>query len=138
AGQGYRILYRRGLQDSSSGTVTWETGAISVSDGRSESWGSYVAIEASENAIHFVWSKPEAARYRRLLLTGTEWKFEAIRNTRAAGDWHDKGPDIAVRWDNEIHILTPTANYAVSKNWGLTCYEEKHPIPQGNQITGLS
>jgi len=137
-GQGYRILYRRGLQDSSSGTVTWETGAIPVSDGRSESWGSYVAIEASENAIHFIWSTPEAARYRRLLLTGTEWKFEPIRNTRAAGEWHDNGPDIAVRGDNEIHILTPTGNYAVSKNGGLTWVVEKLPIPPGNQLKGPS
>src|ERR1051325_444107 len=52
--RGYRIMYRRGVQDPSTGTVTWETAAIAVSDGRAESWGSYVAIDASENAIHFV------------------------------------------------------------------------------------
>ena len=137
-GQGYRVWYRRGVQDSSTGIVTWETGAIPVSDGRAEAWGSYVGIEASENAIHFVWSTPDTARYRRLLLSGTEWKFEPIRNTRAAGDWHDNGPDIAVRGDNEIHILTPTGNYAVSKNGGLTWAVEKVPAPAGSRMKSPS
>ncbi len=137
-GQGYRVLYRRGVQDPSTGAITWETGPMPVSDGRSEAWSSYVGIEASENAIHFVWSTPETARYRRLLLTGTEWKFEPIRNTRAPGDWHDNGPDIAVRGDNEIHILTPTGNYAVSKNAGLTWEIAKLPIPPGSRMKSPS
>ncbi|HUK41632.1 MAG TPA: hypothetical protein VLX11_11320, partial [Candidatus Acidoferrales bacterium] len=137
-GKGSRVLYRRAVQDPSTGMVTWETDAILVSDGRNEAWSSYVGIEASENAIHFVWSTPESARYRRLLLSGAEWKFEPIRNTRAAGDWHDNGPDIAVRGDNEIHILTPTGNYAISKNAGLTWAVEKLPTPPGTRMKSPS
>src|SRR5207253_6092426 len=45
-GLGSRVLYRRGVQDASTGTVSWETEAIPVSDGRAEAWGSYVALEA--------------------------------------------------------------------------------------------
>ena len=137
-GQGYHVWYRRGVQDPSTGKVTWETAAISVSDGRSEAWSSYVGIEASENAIHFVWSTPDTARYRRLLLSGAEWKFEPIRNTRAPGAWHDNGPDIAVRGDNEIHILTPTGNYAVSKNGGLAWTVDKLPVPPGSRMKSPS
>jgi hypothetical protein len=133
-GQGYRVLYRRGVQDASTGTVSWETEAIPVSDGRAEAWGSYVALEASDNAIHFVWSTTDTARYRRLLLSGADWKFEPIRDTRAGGEWHDNGPDISVRGDNEIHVLTPTGNYAVSKNGGLTWAVDKVPVPPGSHI----
>src|SRR4029077_7319344 len=69
------------------------------------------ATAAAKPGVPMSGLKRAKTPFTLLLLIGTEWKFEPIRNTRAAGDWHDNGPDIAVRGDNEIHILTPTGNY---------------------------
>jgi hypothetical protein len=134
---GYRIMYRRGVQNSASGAVTWEA-STPINDGSAEGWGSYVGIEASDNAIHFVWSTAGTARYRRLIRSGTSWQFEPIRDTRASGSSLDNGPDIAVRGDLEIHILTPTGNYAVSKDGGLTWTQDKLPTPAGRRLKNPS
>jgi hypothetical protein len=133
----YRIMYRRGVQNSASGAVTWEA-STPINDGSAEGWGSYVGIEASDNAIHFVWSTAGTARYRRLIRSGTSWQFEPIRDTRASGSSLDNGPDIAVRGDLEIHILTPTGNYAVSKDGGLTWTQDKLPTPAGRRLKNPS
>ena len=133
-GRGSRVLYRRGVQDSATGTVTWETESISVSESRFESSGSYVAIAASNNAIHFVWTPEDSTRYRRLVLSDGDWKFEPIRNTRASGHSYENSGNIAVRGDNEIHLITPSGAYAISKNGGLAWKVEQVPPVSGMRL----
>ena len=90
-----------------------------MSEAKLEAGNSYVGLAASENAIHFVWSGGGSALHRRLVRTGTAWNFEAIRDSRARGAWHDNGPGIAVRGDDEI-----PRPYAYGKLWG---YRRRRP-----------
>jgi hypothetical protein len=131
AGRGFRVLYRRGVQDFKNRKIHWETEPIRVSDAKLEAGNSYVALAGSENAIHFVWSGGGSARYRRLVRMATAWNFEPIRDSRARGAWHDNGPSIAARGDDEIHVLTPTGNYAVTSDSGLTWSVDAVPVPAG-------
>ena len=131
-GVGPRVMYRRGIQDPSTGGLRWETEPLRVSDGRSEIWNSYPAIEGSDRAVHFAWYGGRTTRYRRLVRTAEGWSFEPIRDTGASGHIHDNGPDIATRGDDEIHIVTPSGAYALSRDGGVRwTLDQVPPLPRG-------
>jgi hypothetical protein len=88
---------------------------MDISEGTDPDDGSYPAMAASENAIHFVWSPWDAfARYRRARREGHEWVLEPAQDTGAFGWKHDNAPDIAVFGDKEVHIVSPKMQYAYS------------------------
>ena len=131
-GTGHRVMYRRAAQDATTGSVVFLTSPIRVSDVGSEVPASYVGIEAGERAVHFAWFGGRTTQYRRLIQRARAWAFEPIRNTGAQGTAHDRGPDIAARGDDEIHVLTPAGQYAVSKNGGGSwAVEQVPPAPAG-------
>lgn len=134
AGRRPRVLYRRGVQDFINRRMHWETEPVPVSDAKLVAGNSYVALAASDNAIHFVWSAGGSVRYRRLVRAGANWDFEPIRDTRAGGAWHDNGPGVAARSDDEIHVLTPTGNYAGTRDGGLTWSVDAVPVPAGTTM----
>ena len=135
-GGGIRVMYRRAAVDPQSGGVTWETEPLRVSDQAHELWNSYPVIEASENAIHIAWAGSATVQYRRLVRGGAAWVFEPIRDTRIPGPGEDWGPGLGTRGDAEIHLLTPSGHYALSKDGGRTWTGERMPVPRGLAMKG--
>jgi hypothetical protein len=128
---GFRVMYRRAQQDPVTGTIRWETNPVRVSDPASEAWNSYLAMEASEGAIHFAWQGPRSVHYRRLVGKENGWSFDPIRDSRATGLSVDNGPDMAVRGDDEIHLLTASGRYAISKDGGSSWTLDQVPRTPG-------
>jgi hypothetical protein len=126
-GKGIRVLYRSGVPDPRSGTVAWDTEPIRVSDDRSEVWNSYVALEASARAVHFAWWGGRTTNYRRLAHTPDGWRWGPVRDIGVPGAPDDTGPDIAVRGEDEVHVLTPRGAYAVSNDHGVTWARDQVP-----------
>mgnify|MGYP003694497017 CR=1 FL=1 len=81
--------------------------------------------------MHFVWSTDGTTRYLRVVRVGRELRADPVRDTRATGGAYDNGSDLAVRGDDEIHVLTYTGQYAVSTNGGVSWYVERVPWPAG-------
>ena len=126
-----RVVYRSGVQDPSTGSFAWDTPVTPISESGSQV--GMVAMEASPNAVHFAWPADNTTRYRRLLRIGSEWRLEPIRSTRAVGWAYDNGSDLAVRGDDEIHVLTYTGQYAISTNGGASWRVEQVPWPSGEK-----
>jgi hypothetical protein len=132
-GIGDKVMYRRGVQDPASGAVRWETDPLVVADA---AWDSHLAVAASAHAVHFAWFQDGTNRYRRLVDRDGSWVFDPPRDTRAEGRAWDNGPDIGVRGDDEIHVITATGVYAVSTNGGAWWKRENVPLPAGASIKG--
>lgn len=131
-----RVLYRRAAQNPDTGAITWETEPLRVSDPSSEGGNSYAGIEASDSAVHLVWVGIGTTRYRRLLRRSDQWILEPTRDTRATGSEGDNGPDLAVRGDNEIHVITPSGRYAVSRDGGARWTLDQLPTPPNTVLKG--
>lgn len=125
------VLYRSGVQDPATGRFAWDTPVSRLTDS-SEPAG-FVSMEASPNAVHFAWAAQGTTFYRRVLRVGGEWRLEPIRNTRAGGSAYDNGSDLAVRGDDEIHVLTYDGQYALSANGGKSWRVEQVPWPAGEK-----
>jgi hypothetical protein len=130
-GKGTSILYRSGVQDPATGRFAWDTPVSRITDPGSAV--GMVAMEASPNAVHFAWATQSTTRYLRVLQVGGGWRSEPIRDTRAAGIAYDNGSDLAVRGDDEIHVLTFDGQYAISTNGGSTWRVEQVPGPAGER-----
>jgi hypothetical protein len=113
-----RVVYRRAAHDGVTGRLIFETEVTPVSEPGGVVGGSYLAIEASPGAVHVAWFGGRTTLYRRVVFRSGAWTFERVRDTGALGSAHDTGPDLGVRGDDEIHVLTPTGQYAVSTNGG--------------------
>jgi hypothetical protein len=124
-----RVVYRRAAQDETTGRLTFETDVMPVSEPGGGGPGSYLAVEASPSAVHLAWFGGRTTLYRRLVFRGGVWSFERVRDTGAPGSAHDTGPDMGVRGDDEIHIVTPTGHYAVSTNGGAGWSRDRLPAP---------
>ncbi|PCJ59965.1 MAG: hypothetical protein COA79_09165 [Planctomycetota bacterium] len=113
-GRPYKLWYRRGVQDDTTGIVTW-TAPVNVG-GDTIGWErSYISMSASDNAIHFAWAKQnDDIMYRRLLKSGGNWNFDPTKNTGLSGASHDNGPDIAAFNDEEVHIVAGDKGGAAS------------------------
>jgi hypothetical protein len=128
-GKGNAILYRSGVQDPATGAFRWDTPVSRITaQGAAVGMG---AMEVSPNAVHFVWATESTTRYLRVLRVGNELRSDPVRDTRAAGGAYDNGSDLAVRGDNEIHVLTYTGQYALSTDGGATWRVEQVPWPVG-------
>jgi hypothetical protein len=128
-GKGTSILYRSGVQDPATGRFAWDTPVSRITaPGAAVGMG---AMEVSANAVHFVWSTDGTTRYLRVVRVGRELRSDPVRDTRATGGAYDNGSDLAVRGDDEIHVLTYTGQYAVSTNGGVSWYVERVPWPAG-------
>jgi hypothetical protein len=130
-GKGHRVMYRRGLADSRTNTVVWETDPTRVSDGRSEVWNSYVAMEANARAVHLAWWGGRTTKYRRLDRATDGWRWGPVQDIGVPGAGDDTGPDLAVRGDDEIHVVTPSGAYGVSRDRGATWLRDRVPTPPG-------
>ena len=125
-GLGSSILYRSGVQDPATGRFAWDTPVSRLTaPGVSVGMG---GMEASANAVHFVWTET-STRYLRVLRVGQRLRSDPVRDTRAAGGASDNGSDLAVRGDDEIHVLSYTGQYAVSTNGGASWKVEQVPWP---------
>jgi hypothetical protein len=125
------VFYRRGVHDVATGAFTWDGPPVRVSPERSPA--EHLGLAASPGAIHFAWYAHERAWYRRLVHAGGAWRFDPIRETGATGRAGDTGPSIAVRGDDEVHVLTYTGRYAVSKDGGVRFAVEQVPWPPGGK-----
>ena len=130
-GKGTTVLYRSGVQDPATGRFTWDT-PVSRLSALGAAVG-MVSMEMSPNALHFAWSTESTTRYLRVLWVGDQWRSDPIRDTRAAGGAYDNGSDLAVRGDDEIHVLTYTGQYAASTDGGSSWRVEKVPWPPGEK-----
>lgn len=130
-GVGSRVMYRRAAQDPHTGRVIWETDALRVSDATNEVGNSYTGIEASEDAVHIAWYGRSSVQYRRAVRRGGVWSFEPTRDTGVRGSSGDDGPDLGVRGDAEIHVLSPSGGYAFSTNGGLRWRLDHVPWTRG-------
>lgn len=124
-GRPYKIWYRRGTQNATTGATTWST-PVDIADGLAE-FKSFVAMAATENVIHFAWptsgtfnavSKSDYIMYRRLVNTGGVWAFESIQNTGLRGSSHDSGCDIAAYNDDEVHIIARNRDNLTNFDYG--------------------
>jgi chitodextrinase len=124
-GRPYRIWYRRGTQNATTGETTW-TAAVDVANGLAE-YRSFVALAVSTNAVHFAWStsgtfsavaKADYIMYRRLVNTSGIWAFDAIVNTGLRGYSHDNGCDIAAFTDDEVHIVARNRDNLTNFDYG--------------------
>ncbi|MDO8477673.1 MAG: hypothetical protein Q7W02_16030 [Candidatus Rokubacteria bacterium] len=130
-GKGTTVLYRSGVQDPTTGRFTWDTPVSPITaPGAAVGMG---AMEVSLNAVHFAWATESTTRYLRVLRVGSVLRSDPIRDTRAAGSAYDNGSDLAVRGDDEIHVLTYAGQYAVSTNGGATWRVEQVPWPAGEK-----
>jgi hypothetical protein len=130
-GKGTSILYRSGLQDPGTGRFAWDTPVSRITEAGAAV--GMVAMEVSPNAVHFAWATQGTTRYLRVRRVGSEWRSEPIRDTRAAGIAYDNGSDLAVRGDDEIHVLTFDGQYAISTNGGSSWRVEQVPGPAGER-----
>lgn len=130
-GKGSTVLYRSGVQDPATGRFAWDT-PVSRLSAAGAAVG-MVSMETSPNALHFVWSTESTTRYLRVLRVGDQWRSDPIRDTRAAGGAYDNGSDLAIRGDDEIHVLTYTGQYAVSTNGGSSWRVEQVPWPPAGE-----
>lgn len=124
-----RVVYRRAAQDDATGRLAFETEVTPVSEPGGASANSFLAIEASPGAVHVAWYGGRTTLYRRLVLRAGAWSFERVRDTGAPGGAQDTGPDLGVRGDDEIHVVTPTGQYAVSTNGGAGWSLDRLPVP---------
>ena len=133
-----RVLYRRASTDPQTGAVTWEIPPLLVSSRATAAAGAFTALRVSPGAVHIAWQGPnESTRYRRLVRGGDgAWTPEPIRDTRAMGAQWDKGPGLDVRGDDEIHVVSATGRYSVSKNGGGSWTREALPAPPAGLIKG--
>ena len=130
-GAGTSILYRSGFQDAATGAFRWDTPVSRITPpGAAVGMG---AMEASANAVHFVWATEGSTRYLRVLRVGNQLRSDPVRDTRAVGGAYDNGSDLAVRGDDEIHVLTYAGQYAVSTNGGTTWRVEQVPWQAGEK-----
>ena len=130
-GKGTTILYRSGVQDPATGRFAWDIPVSRITDPSSAV--GMVSMEASPNALHLVWATQSTTRYLRVLWVGGGWRAEPIRDTGAAGGAYDNGSDLAVRGDDEIHVLTYEGQYAVSTNGGSSWRVEQVPWEPGEK-----
>jgi hypothetical protein len=130
-GKGTTILYRSGVQDPVTGRFAWDTPVSPITHPRAAV--GLVSMDVSPNAVHFAWMTPGTTQYLRVLRVGSEWRSDPIRDTRAAGGAHDNGSDLAVRGDEEIHVLTYEGQYAVSTNGGARWRAEQVPWLPGEK-----
>jgi hypothetical protein len=126
-----RVVYRRAAQDPATGRLAFETEVTPVSEPGGAEGSSFLAIEASPGAVHLAWFGGRTTLYRRLVVRGGAWSFERVRDTGARGSAHDTGPDLGVRGDDEIHVVTPTGQYAVSTNGGAGWTLDRLPVAAG-------
>lgn len=126
-----RVVYRRAAQDGATGRLAFETEVTPVSEPGGATGHSFLAIEASPGTVHLAWFGGRTTLYRRLVFRGGAWSFERVRDTGARGSAHDTGPDLGVRGDDEIHVMTPTGQYAVSTNGGAGWTLDQLPIRSG-------
>lgn len=129
--KGTAVLYRSGVQDPATGRFAWDTPVSRITPpGAKVGMG---AMEVSPNAVHFVWATESTTRYLRVLKVGNELRSDPIRDTRAVGIAYDNGSDLAVRGDDEIHVLTYAGQYSVSTDGGATWKVEQIPWPTGEK-----
>ena len=126
-----RVVYRRAAQEGATGRLAFETEVTPVSEPGGAGIRSFLAIEASPGAVHLAWFGGRTTLYRRLILRGGAWSFERVRDTGAPGSAHDTGPDLGVRGDDEIHVVTPAGHYAVSTNGGSGWTLDRLPVRAG-------
>jgi hypothetical protein len=93
-------------------------------------------VEASPGAVHVAWAAGDGVRYRRLVRSAGAWAFEPTRHTRLMGPGEDWGPSLAARTDDEIHLMTPSGRYGLSRDAGRTWASDPIPIPQGLHMKG--
>jgi len=128
-GKGTTVLYRSGVQDPATGRFAWDTPVSRITaPGAGVGMG---AMEVSPNAVHFVWATESTTRYLRVRRVGNELRSDPVRDTRAVGSAYDNGSDLAVRGDDEIHVLTYAGQYALSTDGGATWKVEQVPLPAG-------
>ena len=126
-GLGTTVLYRSGVQDPVTGRFAWDTPVSRLTPpGAAVGMG---GLEVSQNAVHFVWATDTSTRYLRVVRVGQGLRSGPVRDTRAVGGAYDNGSDLAVRGDNEIHVLTYTGQYAISTNGGVSWKVEQVPWP---------
>ena len=130
-GAGSRVMYRRARPDPQTGALAWDGEALRISGPGSEGRGSYVAVEASARVVHFAWPVGENVVYRRLANVNGTWTWDAVRHTGITGRVHDASPDIAVRGDDEIHVLSATGRYGISTDGGRGWRLDQVPRPPG-------
>lgn len=133
-----RVLYRRATTAPQTGAVTWETEPIRVNDGRSEAHNAFLGVAASAGAVHFIWQANGSIRYRRLRQQGDTWTFDPIRDTSVRSDGHDVGPSLAAANDEEIHVVSPTGAYGLSKDGGARWLRGSFPLPAGMRSKAAS
>jgi hypothetical protein len=133
-GREARVVYRRAAQDVATGRLTFETEVTPVSEPGGAGTRSYLAVDVSPGAVHLAWFGGRSTLYRRLVLRGGTWSFERVRDTGARGSAHDTGPDLGVRGDDEIHVVTPAGQYAVSTNGGAGWTLDRLPVPTGRRF----
>jgi hypothetical protein len=129
-----RVVYRRAAQDEATGRLTFETEVLPLSEPGGAIARSYLAVEAGPSTVHVAWFGGRTTLYRRLALRGGAWTVERVRDTGALGSTHDSGPDLGVRGDDEIHLVTPTGEYAVSTNGGAGWTRDRLPVPRGQRF----
>lgn len=116
AGGNYcQIVYCRAEQDSS-GEITVTNGPVYFGNdggGKKDSWKSYVAVSATDTAVHFCWQGvSNHLYYRRLFKDGDSWTWDDIEDTGADGDSSDNGPDIDAFSDTAVFMITRDLEYA--------------------------
>jgi hypothetical protein len=140
--KGPAVMYRRGTQDPDTGLISWSGPAADISDGTAVT-RCFVALSASQDAVHFAWrGNGNEVRYRRLLRVGSSWNFEPVRATGATGNAPDNSPDIAVFNDEEIHILSRDMRYSYSldagASWNTEDLRGELPDNQGFKYPALA
>jgi hypothetical protein len=131
AGIAPAVMYRRAATAGPGRDVLWETPPVVLSDAQSASGSAYVTIAASPGAVHIAWQAGGTARYRRLSRAGDGWVLEPGRDTGVKSGGKDVGPSIAAVSDTEIHLVSPSAAYGVSKDGGQSWTASTVPLLPG-------
>lgn len=118
-----KIVYQRSTsQNATTGVVTWDLASRTEITVDAEA---FVALAASDNAVHFTWEVGGNVRYRRLLNTGGVWNLEADRDTTVNTGTSDNSPDIAAFSDDEVHVISGgNLDYAYTLDAGATWSRE--------------
>jgi hypothetical protein len=126
-------VYRRARVEAD-GSVRLETPPLYVAEGSPADWNCYPALALADDAVQLIWQGGGTVRTRRL---SPGFVLGPVIDTGDRSDGRDVGPAIAAGF-GQLHLVTPSAVYAVSADDGRSWQAQALPVPAGQRVKTAS
>src|SRR5262249_18417259 len=119
------------------GAPRFETPPVPLAENAPGDWNAFPALAVSGDTVDVVWQGGGEAWIRRLRNGASGYVWGAPHKTGARREGRELGAVIATDGD-QIHIVTPSGSYAMSRDGGLTWKVEPIPLPPGTHVKTIS